>query len=202
MLCKRSSLSAFYDIDHIKEFTNNSIKELNEFFQGYRILCVSESIDSVKMWELYAENHKGIALRILPNEEKDSKFKLFRMVEYHDKRPSLYEGGLSFLYNVLFGDHEINNKDIMDKIIYAKTLEWQHEKEYRLPIPVLKEKNWNLVPYHPEEIIELYLGAKTDDEVKAEIIDLAKSVNPNISIFKCMIDEKSRISFHLQWDVL
>jgi len=58
------------------------------------------------------------------------------------------------------------------------------------------------MPYHPEEIIELYLGAKIDDKAKAEIIDLARSVNPNISIFRCMIDEKNGILFRLEWDAL
>jgi len=90
---QKEPLSTFYHLDHMKEFTKNSIEELNEFFQGYRILCVCGRIDSVKIWDLYAENHKGIALRILPNEEKDSKFKLFRKVEHRERMPCLYDSG-------------------------------------------------------------------------------------------------------------
>jgi hypothetical protein len=35
---------------------------------------------SAKMWSGYAENHKGIALRIEPNVAKDSKFQRFELL--------------------------------------------------------------------------------------------------------------------------
>jgi hypothetical protein len=38
-------------------------------------------------------------------------------------------------------------------------LEWAHENEYRLDIPLRQnEEPWNTLPYHPEEIVELSLG--------------------------------------------
>jgi len=48
-------------------------------------LCVTTHKDSEKMWSGYAENHKGIALRIEANVAKDSKFQLFRKVTYREK---------------------------------------------------------------------------------------------------------------------
>lgn len=33
-------------------------------------------------------------------------------------------------------------------------------------------KDWNTLAYHPDEIAEIYLGAKMTDEVKADFIAL------------------------------
>ena len=41
---------------------------------------------------------------------------------------------------------------MLEKIIYAKTLEWEHESEYRLAILLRQGEVWNTLAYHPEEI--------------------------------------------------
>jgi hypothetical protein len=185
-----------FDLDHLKKSNEALIREINEFLQGYRVLCVSEIIDSDKMWTSYADNHQGIALKILPSLDKDSKFSLFRKVEYSAKRPALFDNALTYQENALFGDHEKDNKRYIERVIYTKTLEWEHEKEYRLCIPVIGEQDWNVLSFHPEEIPELYLGANIDDAVKTEIFDLAKSVNPDIFILHGVRGSGGRISFY------
>lgn len=70
-----------YDVEHMRERARAFIDEINEFMQGYRIFCVTIHKDSENMWSDYAENHKGIALRIEPNLQKDSKFQLFRPIK-------------------------------------------------------------------------------------------------------------------------
>jgi hypothetical protein len=58
-------------------------------------------------------------------------------------------------------------------------MKWAHESEYRLAVPLgFGEKDWNTLSYHPEEITELYLGAKISEELRTEIVNLAKAVNP------------------------
>ena len=93
-----------YDVGHMRERAKQFIAEINEFMQGYRILCVTTHKDSERMWSVYAETHKGIALRIEPNVAKDSKLQLFRPVEYRKERPSLYDDTLDFIADSLFGD--------------------------------------------------------------------------------------------------
>jgi DUF2971 family protein len=137
------------------------------------------------MWSDYAEKHKGIALRIEPNLAKNSKFQLFRAVEYHVARPPLYEDTLEFMASGLFGDQEAGRKATLDEIVYSKTLHWQHEGEYRLAIPLRKgEPPWNTLKYHPEEITELYLGLAMTNEDKDDIVAKAKALNPEIAIFQ------------------
>jgi hypothetical protein len=150
--------------------------------QGVRVLCVSSSKDSDLTWCRYAEGHHGIVLKISPNVDKDSKYKLFRPVSYYPSRPTLYDSALSFQEGSLFGDQEARIKAAMEKIVYSKTLEWEYEHEYRLAIPVRTGEGWNTLSYHPEEISEIYLGAKASDEWKSEVVSLAEAVNPQITI--------------------
>lgn len=182
-----------YDVDHMRRRAKEFINEINEFMQDYRILCVTTHKDSEKMWSVYAEAHKGVALRVQPNVAKDSIFQLFRPVEYREERPSLYDGVLSFIASSLFGDQEALRKAIIEKIVYSKTLPWRHEGEYRLAIPFRKgERPWNTLKYHPEEVTELYLGCAMKQEDKKEIVSKANVLNPEIKIFQAgrLADQK------------
>ena len=95
----------------------------------------------------------------------------------------------------LFGDQESRRLAILEKIVYAKTLQWEHESEYRLVIPLRQGEDWNTLPYHPEEITELYLGLAMSKESKEEIIGKAKAVNPNIAIFQTSRGANQTLTF-------
>lgn len=173
-----------YDVEHMRARAEAFVREINQFMQGYRVLCVTTLKDSEKMWSSYAENHKGIALRIEPNLAKDSKFQLFRPVMYREKRPPLYNDTLEFIEDSLFGDQEAHLKAMLEKIVYTKTLAWEHESEYRLTIPMRQsEEPWNTLPYHSEEITELYLGRAMEKTDADAIVEMSLAVNPNIMIF-------------------
>ncbi len=186
-----------YDVGHMRERSKAFIEEINNFMQENRVLCVSVHRDSEKMWSSYAENHKGIMLRIEPNVAKDSNFQLFRPVEYREKRPPLYDDTLDFIAGSLFGDQEARRRAILEKIVYAKTLRWQHEAEYRLVTPLRQgELPWNVLKYHPEEITELYLGLAMTMEDKEDMVSKAKALNPQISIFQADRDENANLTFN------
>lgn len=180
----RDGVGAVYDVKFMRAQAEAFVTEINEFLQGYRVLCVTTHKDSEKMWSDYAENHKGVVLRIEPSLDKDSKFQLFRPIIYQDKRPPFYEDTLEFIAGSLFGDQEARLKTIVEKIVYTKTMTWAHESEYRLAIPLRQnEEAWNTLSYHSEEITELYLGAAMEQSDINEIIAMARAVNPNIKIF-------------------
>jgi hypothetical protein len=82
----KGSLDGVHDVAHMRALAESTVKEVNEFIQSWRVLCVTTHKDSEKMWSGYAENHKGIALRIEPNVAKDSKFQKFEPVVYRAKR--------------------------------------------------------------------------------------------------------------------
>ena len=173
-----------FDVEHMRARGEAFVKEINEFMQGYRVLCVTTHKDCEKIWSGYAENHKGIVLRIEPNLAKDSKFQLFRPVIYRERRPPLYEDTIEFIADSLFGNQQARAEATLEKIVYGKTLEWEHEGEYRLAIPMRQnEEPWSTLPYHPEEITELYLGAAMERADMDDVVGMAEAVNPNILIF-------------------
>jgi hypothetical protein len=185
-----------YDVEYHRDRAQAFIAEINEFMQGYRVLCVSTHKDSERMWTEYAEKHKGVSLRIQPNLAKDSKFQLFRPVIYREKRPPLYEDTLEFIAGALFGDHEARIKEIVERIIHTKTLDWQHEGEYRLAIPIRKdEEPWITLPYHPEEITELYLGLEMEKSDIEDIVGKACIINRDIAIFRAKRDGGGKLVF-------
>jgi hypothetical protein len=181
---KNDTACTVFDVEHMRARSQGHVKEINDFMQGYRVLCVSTDNRSDSMWWSYAQQHQGIALRIEPSIEKDSKFQLFRPVVYRASRPPLYDDTLDFLEGCLFGDQDLRRRAMLEKIVYAKTLQWQQESEYRLVIPVREGEDWNTLPYHPEEITELYLGLAMTSRNKNEIVLKAKEINPSISVFQ------------------
>ena len=96
----------------------------------------------------------------------------------------------------MFGDHEARIKEIIERIIYTKTLDWRHEGEYRLAIPIGEnEKPWHTLPYHPEEITELYLGLEMKESDIEDIVGKALTVNRDIAIFRAKRDGSGKLVF-------
>lgn len=188
-----------YDVEHMRNYTENLVAELNEFLQGFRVLCVTDDKASIPMWERYTANHCGVVLRITPNEEKDSIFKLFRKVTYERVRPTLYENATAFLEGSLFGDQQRTKREMLDKIIYTKTLEWEFEQEYRLSAPLAPGENYDTLRYHPEEVSELYLGANMKLIEKEEVVELARSRNAGVEIFQASFNDHGKIVFDEAW---
>jgi hypothetical protein len=186
-----------FDLAHMRARVPAHIKDINALMQRWRVLCVSTLKDSERMWSEYAEKHKGIVvLRIEPNAAKDSKFQRFQPVIYRDKRPALYDDPMEFIVGALFGDQEARTHALMEKIIYAKTLKWQHESEYRVAIPLGEdEEPYDTLSYHPEEITEMYLGLTMDPKDKDEIVANARAVNRDIAIFQAKRDAEGAIAF-------
>ncbi|MBU2898266.1 DUF2971 domain-containing protein [Vibrio hepatarius] len=176
-----------------KKIAEDFINELNESMQDYRVFCVTTNLNSDYMWQNYAEDHKGIALRIEPNIEKESKFQLFEPVTYREHRPALYAGAQMFIESAFFGDKEELAREKLKEIIHTKTMEWRWENEYRLAIPLLGEEPWNTLLFHHEEITELHLGAEVEEDFKESVIGLAHSINPDISIFQVQRSPKGEL---------
>lgn len=184
-----------HDVEGFRTRADALLAELNRSLQTWRVFCATTDIASELMWEQYAQNHQGIALRIVPSRSKDSKFQLFRAVEYFEKRPPLYKDSLDFSEGHFFVDPVTQTNAMLERIIYSKTLQWKHEKEYRLAIPLRQGEDWNTLAYHPEEIAELYLGSAMTAEVREDVIRRAKVINPNIGIIQMFRGANEALTF-------
>lgn len=192
---ENDDISEIYDLGGIKRTNAQTMADVNQYLQENRVLCVSHRNDSYRMWSDYAENSQGIVLRIVPNLEKDSKFKLFKPVQYEDERPPLFPSAIEYSENSLFGNQDDFHRRILDKVIYTKTKKWEYENEYRLVVPIFPPESWNTLPYYPEEIGELYLGLNTSEDNQKKFINLAKQINSSIKIFKATGELNGQIEF-------
>jgi len=52
------------------------------------------------------------------------------------------------------------------------------------------------MPFYPEEISEVFLGVKMNDDIKCEIVTLAVALNPEITILQA-VKGSTEISFFL-----
>jgi len=194
---RKESAKPIYDVERMRAIANETLRDINQFMQDYRVFCVTTQKASERMWSTYAENHKGAVLRIEPNVAKNSKFGLFRPVQYRKARPPLYSSVQDFIEG-LFGDQQARRLAMLDTIIYSKTLPWQYEAEYRLVIPLGQgDLSWEVMPYHPEEITELYFGIAMTKEDKQDIVAKAKALNSNINIFQTSRDANGKLQFKL-----
>lgn len=172
------------------------VNETNAFMQNYRVFCVTTDKASERMWKEYAQEHQGLALRITPNVEKDSKYLKFAPVTYQEKRPPIFAKTADFAAESLFGDQTERARAALRGIIYSKTMPYKFESEYRLAIPLDEgEEDYRTQPFHPEEITELYLGAAMTDADKQEILGTAKALNPDIAVLQAKRDGEGHISF-------
>jgi hypothetical protein len=193
---KRNPARNGFNVDHWRARSEAFVKNTNEFMQHHRVLCVTTDKASERMWREYAQDHQGVVVRIEPNVAKASKFQKFKPVTYQEKRPSIYERTLDFAKEGLFGDQTARARSILDRIIYAKTKDYEFEREYRLAIPLgEEEEDYRTLPYHPEEVTELYLGASVTAADRADLIAKAKAVNPEISVFQAKRANSGDISF-------
>lgn len=192
---KQSPSAVGFDREQWRTRSDAFVNEINDFMQNNRVFCVTTDKASDRMWREYAQEDQGIALRIEPSIEKDSKFQKFAPVTYQETRPPVFPRTTDYAKETLFGDQAARARASMDGIIYAKTEPYRFESEYRLAIPLgVDEEDYRFLGYHPEEITELYLGAAMKDEDKADIIGKAKAVNPNIAIFQCKRDATRQVT--------
>jgi hypothetical protein len=184
-----------FDVEHMRARAQGFVEETNQFLAQYIIFCVSTDNACERMWEDYAQDHERIVLRIEPSIEKASKFTMFRPVSYSRSRPAVYNRTSDFMKDSLFADQEARAKAILGKMICAKTLPYKFETEYRLAIPSNSESDWEALPYHPEEITELYLGLAMTNSDRADIVAKAKAINSNITIFRTDRDAQRKLTF-------
>jgi hypothetical protein len=185
-----------FGIEAWRTRSDGFVNETNEFLQSYRVFCVTTDKASGRMWKEYAQADRGIALRVTPSVEKDSKYLMFRPVTYQAVRPPIFANSADYAAETLFGNQAERARAALHGIIYAKTNDYKFESEYRLVIPLAEgEKDYRTQPYHPEEISELYLGAAIADADKEDLLATAKALNPDVVIFQAKRDAEGKISF-------
>ena len=161
-------------------------------FKNTGIFCATKNNSNLLMWAHYAERHNGVVLGFRPDVEKDSFLRLLVPVVYSDQRPQFYDS----MVNWKSEEDEVKQQQIGAKItrlmLYSKSDQWAYEEELRLAIPseVKEGEAASFLKYYPNELVEIYFGCRMPDEIKSELIYLAKKLNPTIRTFSARLAKR------------
>jgi hypothetical protein len=182
-----------YNADHMEKLKEATLAEIqNEVLQGYGVFCASERHDSLLMWAHYAAKHTGVVLRIVPDAAKDSMFLVCKQVTYSKERPLLYRTAQDMVRRAFRMTGEESGADMLNSIVFTKSIEWEYERELRLAIPTLiKEgQSFEILKFGNNELTEVYFGCRISPSDRDEIAALAKALNPDVTLYQARTDKR------------
>jgi hypothetical protein len=162
-----------------------------EYVRQVRICAFSAKPDNVTAWELFGENHKGVAIRLVPGQTEP--FASAKAVVYQTERPqltSLREQLGSILHNrrdtmvERFKDHW-----------FVKGTHRKLEQELRcvqmstqdISIEDTDSKNWyEDLPFPAELVTGVFFGLRTDEETKNLLIKVVRERYQSAKIFQAV----------------
>lgn len=178
-------------------------RQLFESPERVATFCLASNFDEPLMWAHYADNHKGFCVvfskKALENilsyrhpDRKDSIETTGRIIRgdvgYEETPPiiqmeSIYERAMDAKKGN-WGD------ELIQKILYTKSIHWQYEKEFRIVL-VVKDKHSGVLVRVPDEAIKgIIFGARTKDEDRVRTM----AAHPHLSFYRAnMMRAKYRI---------
>ena len=159
-------------------------EEVRSILAQSKILCLTELPDSNPMWAYYAEGHQGIVLRFKSVPDLDSPWCVARPVNYLADMPNLFND--DFLSDMLSGRVSLDTNTMMDRLIYTKSAEWAHEREWRIFSGSGRnpDEPYEDIPFNVSELDALILGCRMSDDDKASICELTERCYPQAQILQ------------------
>ena len=170
-----------------------------EKFKNTGIFCATKNNSNLLMWAHYAEKHYGVVLGFRPDSERDSFLRQLESVVYTNKRPKYYESITNWKFETDKAKQQQIGAGISRRMIYSKSNHWAYEVELRLHIPsaVKHSEPASFFKFYPSELVEVYFGCRMLDDVKTEIVGLAKKLNPSVRIFTARL---AKDTYDLEFD--
>lgn len=165
-----------------------------------RVLCVTETNDNVVMWSHYANEHRGVCLRLEYIDEIDNLFLAAKPVRYQDKFP-IFPTAEKFAKH-LTGEKFIDLPRLLDEIPYVKHLDWSYGKEWRVYIPY--ESSHSSCGYddweeNPRVFGVIYLGCRIDSTEAVELMHIVEQKYPHMTVYQA---KQSTSQFAIEYERL
>jgi hypothetical protein len=154
-----------------KEISDVNKAIVRHWTSSVGVLSLSENIDNMLMWSYYADWHNGVCMgfRVSP----DCKFfSRARKVRYSENYPCT---------------EDINLRPTVNCCLY-KSLQWSHEREWRIVEDGLGGK---LIDYPSEKLEHIVLGIRTSSEVESIVREWIGSASQKIKLFKAKVSDSS-----------
>lgn len=149
-----------------------------------KILCLTESPDNIPMWAYYAEQQQGVVLRFRSVPGLDSPWGAARPIEYLADMPRLLDD--DFLADMLSGRVSMDTESIIDRLVYTKSAEWAHEREWRIFSGAGRDPKTphEDIQFDPLELDAVIVGCRTPEEDRADFSNLTRRLYPHAQILR------------------
>lgn len=101
----------------------------------YGYVCLTSTIISPMMWGQYADRGKGACL-VFSGEFAKHSNSVISMTEYLDRRVGKGKMASISIYQVQYESDRVTKKSDVKKVMSTKSKCWEHEKEYRIIVPL------------------------------------------------------------------
>ena len=165
---------SFPRLDH---YVRDLQRELRPHMARHKLLCLALSETDIPMWSYYAENHRGVVLSF--RNVADSPWSAGKAVRYHREMPRLLdEEGYS---GFVSGRTRINHLEMLEKMVFTKSVAWAHEREWRVFSGAGREPDAAFEDIHfgVLELDALIVGCSMPVDEKREFRDLLGRLYPH-----------------------
>lgn len=148
-----------------------------------KILSLTTKPDNNLMWTHYTNAHSGVVMRFRSIPAFDSPYGMAKPMNYVSEVPPFYSE--NDLVDIIAGVAKTNARDIIEKIIYTKSADYEYEQEWRVSTGSGRNKHapFEDVPFGLNELDGIIFGLRTSDADKTEIQELAAKY-PNIEMMR------------------
>ncbi len=127
---KRIHLSKPWNTNDVTECVQQNKETQSEEIKGYGYICLSCRCDSSAMWGYYADSSKGACLAFDFPVEKIKKGQ-YRLLDDN----YTVEKASKIIRAVEYRENRFKGNDTLS-LLHRKAIEWAHEEEYRIAIPL------------------------------------------------------------------
>jgi hypothetical protein len=104
-----------------------------------KYLCLTSRRDQSIMWSHYADGHRGAALEFQAKRGVDSAVRMAKPINYLHEPPHFADA--KTLAAVLAGIEDFGLRQLIDKFVYSKGVEWEYEQEWRIDSSAGRDPN-------------------------------------------------------------
>lgn len=156
-----------------EEFISNEseikdrIERIQKIHNQKGVLSLSSKNDNILMWSHYTFNHKGVCFGFEFDNDSIPRPKRIKYQTHYDD-----------IWGWLYTDEEI-----VDRILYSKSVDWEYEDEYRIVIDSIRAE-----AFSPDSLKEIVFGSMMSTEDKIEIINECKKFGLNPILKQATLD--------------
>jgi hypothetical protein len=172
-----------------------SMRQYREAWPAYvrsmRVFCVAEVENDLLMWSHYADQHRGVVLKLKCIPELDTSLCAARAITYRQDIPVI--AGLDEWVAHSTGQRRLNWDGLFFDLVFTKSAHWSYEREWRCWVLARPEDGTELYEDNlldPEEIEALYLGCRMTKEDREAILGFLGDKLNHVTVFQAQTAER------------